>query len=91
MPCEVRIPAPLQSFTGGKKSVDVKGGSVKSVLQELGARHEGLLERICESSGELRSFVNVYVNNRDIRTLDGLDTPIADGDEVFLVPAIAGG
>lgn len=89
--CEVKIPAPLRPFCGGEKSVYLEGDSVRSLLQGLGRRHEGLLDRILGSDGELRSFVNVYVNDRDIRALNGLDTSTVDGDEIFLVPAIAGG
>jgi molybdopterin synthase sulfur carrier subunit len=89
--CEVRIPAPLRPFCGGEKSVDVEGDTVRSLLQELGRHHEGLLDRILGGDGELKSFVNVYVNDRDIRAFNGLDTSIADGDEIFIVPAIAGG
>jgi MoaD family protein len=91
MPCEVRIPAPLRPFTGGKSRIELKEGTVRSLLQELGEGHEGVLDRICASGGELRSSVNIYVNDRDIKALSGLDTSVADGDEILIVPAIAGG
>jgi molybdopterin synthase sulfur carrier subunit len=89
--CNVRIPAPLQAFTGGAKTVEVQETTVRSLLKELGVRYEGLYDRICRGDGELKGFVNVYVNDVDIRSLDGLDTSIAEGDEIILVPAIAGG
>jgi molybdopterin synthase sulfur carrier subunit len=91
MPCEVRIPAPLRSLTCGLDRVDVGGSTVRLALRELEKRHAGLLDRICEGGGELRSYVNIYVNDIDIRSLKGLDTALGDGDTVFIVPAIAGG
>jgi len=91
MSCEVRVPAPLRSLTGGRGSVEVGGSTVRSVLREIEKRHAGLLDRICESGGELRSYVNIYVNDSDIRSLKGLDTEVGEGDTVFIVPAIAGG
>ena len=67
------------------------GSTVRSLLLELDRRYAGLLDRICEGRADLRSYVNIYINERDIRSLKGLDTVVGDGDTVFIVPAIAGG
>ncbi len=87
----VRIPTPLRKFTGGQESVTVDGSSVAAVIESLETGHPGLKERICESDGSIRRFVNVYVNGDDIRFLDNLDSAVKDGDELSIVPAIAGG
>lgn len=91
MTCEVYIPAPLRELTGGLDCVESAGGTVKEVFESLAKKYPSLLDRIAGPDGSVRSFVNVYVNDVDIRRLQGLDTPVADGDEVLLVPAIAGG
>jgi molybdopterin converting factor small subunit len=91
MAVTVWIPAPFRALVRGAGSVEATGGTVGEVLKDLGSRYEGLLEKICAPDGGLRSHVNVYVNQKDIRRLQGLDTPVGDGDQVFLVPAIAGG
>jgi sulfur-carrier protein len=90
MPVEVRIPTVLRSYTGGEKAVDASGGSLSALIDDLEANHPGLKERLVEN-GDLRRFVNVYVQGEDIRFLDGLDTAVADGDEVTILPAVAGG
>jgi molybdopterin synthase sulfur carrier subunit len=91
MAVQVRIPTPLRKYTGGKESVSVEGGSIAAVLENLDRNHPGLKERICEADGTVRRFVNLYVNGDDIRFLDHLASKVKDGDEVSIVPAIAGG
>lgn len=91
MPITVRIPTPLRQFTDGKDAVEVEAGNVRELLDALDTNHTGLKARLCEDDGEVRRFVNLYVNEEDIRFLENLDTTLADGDEVSVVPAIAGG
>jgi molybdopterin synthase sulfur carrier subunit len=91
MPVEVRIPTPLRKFTDGADTVPVEGNSIAELLDDLDKNHPGLKGRICEDDGSVRRFVNVYVNGDDIRFLDNLASPVKDGDEVSIVPAIAGG
>jgi len=87
----VRIPTPLRKFTGGQESVQVDGASIAAVIESLEKNHPGLRDRICEADGSVRRFVNVYVNGDDIRFLDNLGSAVKDGDEISIVPAIAGG
>jgi molybdopterin synthase sulfur carrier subunit len=91
MPVQVRIPTPLRKFTGGAESVTASGATVAAVVQDIDSHHPGLKERICDDAGKVRRFVNVYVNGEDIRFLGSLDTPVKEGDEISIVPAIAGG
>ena len=91
MPISVRIPTPLRKFTGGAESVTASGATVAAVVQDIESHHPGLKERICDDAGKVRRFVNVYVNGEDIRFLGSLDTPVKEGDEISIVPAIAGG
>jgi molybdopterin synthase sulfur carrier subunit len=91
MPIQVRIPTPLRKFTGGAESVPASGNTIGAVIQDLESRHPGLKERLCDDSGKVRRFVNLYVNGDDIRFMSNLETPIKDGDEISIVPAIAGG
>ena len=88
---KVRIPTPLRSFTGGADEVVCAGADVRAVLAALATRFEGIGERILDDSGELRPFVNVFVGARDVRTLEGLGTPLADGAVLSILPAVAGG
>ena len=87
----VRIPTPLRKYTGGKEEVSVEGNDVRAVIESLEAAHPGIRERICDTSGAVRRFVNVFVGDEDIRFLDNLDTGVSASDEVSIVPAIAGG
>ena len=87
----IRIPMPLRGYTHGAGEVQVQAASVREALQALGAAHAGVLERVLEPEGELRRFVNVFVGSRNVRSLEGLSTPLADGDVVAIVPAVAGG
>ncbi len=91
MAARVRIPTPLRKFTGGNEAVDADGATVAAVLDSVEAAHPGLKERICERDGSVRRFVNIYVNGDDIRFLSDLESPVKDGDELSIVPAIAGG
>ena len=91
MSVHVRIPTPLRRFTGGAEEVNASGGTVAVLVNDLEQRHPGIRERICDDEGKVRRFVNIFVNGDDIRFLDNLDTSLKDGDEVSIVPAIAGG
>ena len=91
MAVTVRVPTQLRSLTGGVGEVPVEGATVGEALRALDARHPGLAERIFDSEGGLRRFVNVFVAEEDIRFLDGLATPVADGQTISVVPAVAGG
>ena len=91
MSVTVRIPTPLRKLTGGADEVSVDGATVGDVIENLEAAHAGLKERLCDDAGEIRRFVNVYVNDEDVRFLEGRATELKDGDEVSIVPAIAGG
>jgi molybdopterin synthase sulfur carrier subunit len=87
----VRIPTPLQKLVGDKAEVQAEGETLRDVVNNLAAQNDEIKTRLLDDSGELRRFVNVYVNEEDVRFLQKLDTPLKDGDEVSIVPAIAGG
>jgi molybdopterin synthase sulfur carrier subunit len=94
MPVEVRIPTILRTYTGGEKSVGAAGESLSAVIDDLEANHPGIKERLIDATdgkSDLRRFVNVYVNDEDVRFIGGLDAPVADGDQVVVLPAVAGG
>ncbi|MHB1518169.1 MAG: ubiquitin-like small modifier protein 1 [Acidimicrobiales bacterium] len=91
MSVKVRIPTQLRPLTGGAGEVEVDGSTVGEVLKALDAAHQGLAERLLDDNGELRRFVNVFVSDEDVRFLDGLSTPVPDGETVSIVPAVAGG
>ena len=91
MAVTVRIPTPLQRLTDGKGEVTCAGSTVTELLADLEKRYPGIKERICDEEGKLRRFVNVFVNEEDIRFLQGDQTAIKDGDDVSIIPAIAGG
>jgi molybdopterin synthase sulfur carrier subunit len=88
---QVRVPTPLRKFTGGSEAVEAEGTNVTAILADLDTRYPGIRERICDESGQVRRFVNIFVNGEDIRFLSNLDTAVKAGDEVSVVPAIAGG
>ncbi|MGA8248817.1 MAG: MoaD/ThiS family protein [Nocardioides sp.] len=90
MPVEVRIPTILRTYTGGEKAVDATGSSLSALIDDLEAQHPGLKDRLVEN-GDLRRFVNVYVNDEDVRFIGGLEAPISEGDQVVVLPAVAGG
>ena len=88
---KVRIPTPLRPMTDGKGEVEIEGATISQMIENLGTVHPGLKERLYDEKGEVRRFINIYVNEEDIRFLTGKDTPLKDGDEVSIIPAIAGG
>ena len=91
MPVKVRIPAPLRSYTNGADVVETSGSSVGEVLGALKDKASGIETRLFKGPGQLNRFVNVYLNDEDIRFLKNLETPVKEGDEISIVPAIAGG
>lgn len=91
MPKTVRIPTPLRKLTNNQELVEVNGSTVAEALAELQRRFPGIQERLLDEKGEVRRFVNVYVNEEDIRFLQNQQTPLKDGDEISIIPAIAGG
>lgn len=88
---KVRIPTPLRPLTKGQGEVEAQANTISSMIDTLNLAHPGIKDRLCDESGELRRFVNIYVNEEDIRFLKGKETSLKDGDEVSIVPAIAGG
>ena len=90
MAVEVRIPTILRSYTGGEKAVTGEGATLSQLIDHLEASHPGIKDRLLEGEG-LRRFVNVYVNDEDVRFTGGLDTSVNDGDQVVVLPAVAGG
>jgi MoaD family protein len=91
MPVTVKLPTQLRDAAGGAVSAKVEGSTVGEALDALYAEHGELRGRLADDDGGLRRFVNVYLGGEDIRFLDGLDTPVGDGDEVTILPAVAGG
>jgi len=87
----LRVPTPLRRFTGGAEEVNANGATVAALVNNLEKNYPGIKERICDEEGRVRRFVNIFVNGDDIRFLSNLDTAVKDGDEVSIVPAIAGG
>ena len=87
----VRIPTPLRRFTDGADEVPAQGSTVAEIIDDLDSSHSGLKARLCEENGQIRRFVNIYVNDEDIRFMQSLDTPVAENDELSIIPAIAGG
>jgi sulfur-carrier protein len=87
----VRVPTQLRTLTGGAGELALQGGTVGEVLKELDAAHPGMADRLFDDGGGLRRFVNVFVDDEDVRFLSGLDTAVADGQTVSIVPAVAGG
>ena len=91
MPLLVRIPTPLRTLTKGAAEIQARGDTVESLVDDLERQFPGLKERLVDETGELRRFINIYVNQEDIRFMDNRATALKDGDEVSIVPAIAGG
>jgi len=91
MSIRVRIPTPLRKLTNDLDVVAGDGGTLAACIEALEAQFPGLKERLCDETGQLRRFVNVYVNGEDVRFQQGLQTPLAAGDEISIVPAVAGG
>ncbi|MDX3233285.1 MoaD/ThiS family protein [Streptomyces sp. ME19-01-6] len=90
MAIEVRIPTILRTYTDGQKAVEGSGNTIAELFADLETRHTGIQERLV-NDGELRRFVNVYLNDEDVRFLDGVSTKLSDGDSVTILPAVAGG
>ncbi len=91
MAVTVRIPTPLRRLTQNQPEVEAEGDTIESLIENLEANYPGIKERICDESGNIRRFVNIYLNDEDIRFLDGNATAVKDGDEISVIPAIAGG
>ena len=91
MSTSIRIPTPLRKLTSEQEVVQAEGSTIDEILQSLNTSYPGLKERICDEQGNVRRFVNVYLNDEDIRFLDEKATAVKDGDEISIVPAIAGG
>jgi molybdopterin synthase sulfur carrier subunit len=87
----VLIPTPLRKFTGGSAKVSAAGGTVAAILDSIDSQFPGLKDRICEDDGEIRRFVNVFVNGENVRDLEGSATAVKSGDEIGIIPAMAGG
>ncbi len=88
---KVRIPTPLRPLTKNQGEVEASGATIAEIIDNLESNHPGIKGRMCDDTGELRRFVNIYVNEEDVRFLKGKETALKDGDEVSIVPAIAGG
>ena len=91
MPIKVRIPTPLRKLTNNEEMIEVSAATIAGAIAELQTRFPGIKERLLDETGAIRRFVNVYVNEEDIRFLQNQQTPLKDGDEVSIIPAIAGG
>ena len=91
MAITVRIPTPLRRVTDGQDKVDTEGATLGQIIDSMESQYPGIKERLCDEDGNLRNFVNVYVNGEDVRFLDGVDSATGDGDEISIVPAVAGG
>jgi molybdopterin synthase sulfur carrier subunit len=91
MALSVKIPTPLRSLTNDVDRVTSEGDTVAALVESLESAYPGMKERLCEESGELRRFVNIYVNGEDVRFLDGIATALGEDDEISIVPAVAGG
>lgn len=90
MPVRIHIPTPMRQHTEGQAVVETSGTCVKSLLDNLAAKHPAITERLFDN-GQVRRFVNIYLNDEDIRYLDNMNTPVKDGDELSIIPAVAGG
>tara|TARA_B100000586_G_scaffold77072_1_gene54139 strand:- start:225 stop:521 length:297 start_codon:yes stop_codon:yes gene_type:complete len=91
MSATVRIPTPLRKVTNGEDKASVDAGTMDDIVESLEQQYPGIKDRICDTEGGLRSFVNVYINGEDIRFIDGMSSTVNSGDEVSIVPAVAGG
>ena len=91
MAINVKIPTPLRKLTDGNSTVTVSGSDITNIISDLEDKYPGIKNRICEENGEIRPFVNIFVNGEDIRYLEGLNSKLSENDEVSIVPAVAGG
>ena len=87
----VRIPSPLRRYTNGQSKAKANGADVNQIIENLETQYPGVKSRLCDENGQIKRYVNVFVNDKEIRTLQGAETPVADSDEVSIVPAMAGG
>ena len=90
MSVSVRIPTILRTYTGGEKAVDATGSTLSAVIDDLEGNHPGIKERLIDN-GDLRRFINIYVNDEDVRFIGGLEAELKDGDQIVVLPAVAGG
>ena len=90
MAIDVRIPTILRTYTGGEKAVTAEGASLSALIDDLETNHSGIKDRLLDN-GDLRRFVNVYINDEDVRFIGGLEAELSDGDQVVVLPAVAGG
>ncbi len=91
MSAMIKIPTQLRTLTGGSEEVEATGNTLSAVIEDLESRHPGVRERLLDDAGQLRRFVNVYLDDEDVRFLDGLNTAIPEGAKVAIIPAVAGG
>lgn len=91
MQATVRVPTPLQKLTKNQAEVKVSSANIRELIEDLEKRFPGIKERICDETGKIRRFINIYVNEEDVRFLQQEETPLKDGDEISIIPAIAGG
>ena len=91
MSVTVRIPTPIRRVTNGEDKVTVSGDTMKQIIEAMEEQYPGIKARLCDDKGDLRSFVNIYINGEDVRFLSGIDSPVDSGDEVSIIPAVAGG
>ena len=91
MSVTVRIPTPIRRVTNGEDKVTVSGDTLKQIIEAMEEQYPGIKASLCDDKGDLRSFVNIYINGEDVRFLSGIDSPVNSGDEVSIIPAVAGG
>ncbi len=91
MAIKIRVPAPLQKLTKNQAEIEANGANIKELIDDLEKNYPGIKERICDETGKVRRFINIYVNEEDVRFLQRDETSLKDGDEVSIIPAIAGG
>lgn len=87
----IRIPSPLRRYTNGQSKVESNGATVQELIESLETRYPGIKSRLCDDNGQIKRYVNVFINDEEIRTLQGSKTPVTDRDEVSIIPAMAGG
>ncbi len=87
----IRIPSPLRRYTNSQSKVELSGATIQQLIDNLEAEFPGVKSRLCDDNGQIKRYVNVFINGEEIRTLQGADTPVADKDEVSIIPAMAGG
>ena len=91
MSVTVRIPTPIRRVTNGEDKITVSGATLRQIIEAMEEEYHGIKARLCDDKGDLRSFVNIYINGEDVRFLSGIDSPLNPGDEVSIIPAVAGG